>query len=125
MLRTTRCPRCAKHLPAGAAFCRRCGRDLRAPHGLAGPPGSAPARRLVRPPPLPTANRGSGRFAIFALALFVLLFVAGVLFSKNHALIRAKPPSPPPAEHDGGWESGNRGDDAEMREQRAPPKRDW
>ena len=89
MLGSTRCPRCAKHLPAGADFCRRCGRDLRAPHGLSGAEAyGAPSvsRRVVPPPPVPARQRGGGgRFAIVAFALFALLFIVGLLFSTRTA----------------------------------------
>jgi hypothetical protein len=100
VLGSTRCPRCAKHLPADSAFCRRCGRDLRAPHGAAGaaaPTASLP-RRAVPPPPVPALQRGNGRLATLAFALFALLFIAGLLFSTRSSMRARSRPAATPAE---------------------------
>jgi hypothetical protein len=96
VLGSTRCPRCAKHLPADSAFCRRCGRDLRALAGAAAPAASVP-RRAVLPPRVPPPQRGNGRLATLAFALFALLFLVGLLFSTRGGL-RVKPPADTPAE---------------------------
>ena len=116
MLGSTRCPRCAKHLSSDAAFCRRCGRDLRAPYGLGAavaPPPPTLGRRFVPPPPMPTRHRVNGRPAIIAFALFALLFILGLLFSTK-AGMRVKRPLPPPVDESnvdtGG--GGSWGDDA-------------
>lgn len=124
MFGSTRCPRCARHLPSDAAFCRRCGRDLRAPHGLAGADAIAPPlpRRAVPPPPVLAHNRGGGRFAIVAFAFFALLFIVGLLFSTRSPM-RVNP-APPPAD-DTRLEDADRGDhDGAGSGRRAPQRQD-